>query len=1128
MPACASLYQNLILSYTYTWVELTNGNSVVNTTKNLLIPPRTLTTNMLHTFQLFVNTSLTNNPGAGQVTSIQNISIMVLPSPLYATIAGGDRSISISSTLLLDGSMSSDPDGTPLSFLWTCTFGGNSCNLGTTFLGNSTLMIPPSLLSIGSSQFVLTISTLDGRNASQTVLIDVMNVTLPTVYIVTPTGTTTINPQDSLKLLGVVTGGTNGSNYIYTWQETSGLPITDPQYLLSTPGSLSFILNSGLLQQGMTYTFRLIVNVTSTIFTQASINIVVNPVPQGGMCQIRPENGTALTTQFNLDCSGWFSPLQITNTLAYSFSYRNLSSSSTIVTLTDTRVTSTATVYLPDGNFMLIGTIFDQSGASVQVLFGPVLVTPIIATNCDVQNYTNTLLVQAETLENSDSMLQLVNIFLQIMLNNTDNSTCNNQSNLELKAALWTSFLNTLNKATHQPEISSTLASQLAQVLIVLTEALFNPDVLNIQTEAQRNDVLSLTIDVLRAIIYSISDQKATSDTVLLVLSKLLETVPCSLMETVLDLISLLSEISVQQDQIPEAFVNFVAPRVNSTAIIADPNGGGLNITTGDLNFTLPPELLQQGSGGSSPLNQAFVSITITRYDNALRRCRATNGIPQGDIISIDLSQLGNTIGVNNLSNPIEFFLPIDNGVTFTKVGCGQLYKLPVCAWWDTNASIWRQDGCHSQGVQTLTNGDRIVKCACNHLTDFAILLNEAKEGACPKTAVSYIVFGLIYVVVGLLALVQTVRILRVLHVAGSTYRSPSISASILYAGKSCFTCQWHPVMTPHLLIILICGLRALGQANVGGVLTFQLFGKAIVIAFPYAIVFWLFTTLVIEWASLIHTGLDGMINKRGVKRLNPCFLVANFLAFGIITVFFIALVTEWELTMIGLICSITFAGLYGTTGFAFLVYGSLVARQLSQAPTVGAHGKRATSTYASAVFHITTCSLAARIQVVALLISLCFLLESCIWAYSVLHTSEILDIVFSCLDLTGLMAILLMFYHSVRRLIREGLPDSPSKSSKSGKSATTKGNRHKALEMSTHSRRMESRVESPSHTSRHTTLGPEQHHDTEILDMMPSKRESNVSQIFHSPSHEETPFELERSAIRPTSSTLGEPTSPI
>ena len=90
----------------------------------------------------------------------------VVSQPVLAAIAGGDRTLSMSTPLLLDASSSYDPDNSdePFTYTWTCTSGTDTPEpcfpdaTGIIFQDSPRLLFPKGYIPAGIRKFEVGVS----------------------------------------------------------------------------------------------------------------------------------------------------------------------------------------------------------------------------------------------------------------------------------------------------------------------------------------------------------------------------------------------------------------------------------------------------------------------------------------------------------------------------------------------------------------------------------------------------------------------------------------------------------------------------------------------------------------------------------------------------------------------------------------------------------------------------------------------------------------------------------------------------------------------------------------------------------------------------------------------------------
>ncbi len=230
--------------------------------------------------------TVTDNAGLTATTTtavIVNAGASTPANKAPVSNAGTDQSITLPiSTAVLNGSASSDPDGTISSYAWSQVSGPSQVNYSA---ANAVSTIVGNLVQ-GVYKFQLTVTDNAGATASSTVNVTVNPaVTAPvstTPPVANPTGDQTITlPTNSVSIDGGGSYGRGGNTITaYAWSQDSG-----PSQATFSGTTASKITVSNLVQG--TYRFRLTVTDNAGLTATTSTAVIVNagsgtPTPPAG------------------------------------------------------------------------------------------------------------------------------------------------------------------------------------------------------------------------------------------------------------------------------------------------------------------------------------------------------------------------------------------------------------------------------------------------------------------------------------------------------------------------------------------------------------------------------------------------------------------------------------------------------------------------------------------------------------------------------------------------------------------------------------------------------------------------------------------------------------------------------
>lgn len=360
-----------ISAYAWTYVSgpsqylIVNPNSVITNLNNLV--------QGVYTFRLQV----TDNLGAIAADTIVITVNAAPPPPNQPPVANAGADINITlptNSTTLNGSASTDPDGTISAYAWTYVSGPAQYTIGNAAAGITSL----NNLVQGTYNFRLTVTDNNGATASDTIAV-IVNAAppppppanQPPVANAGPDVSITL-PINSTTLNGSASADPDGTILAYAWSYVSG----PAQYSIASPASSISSLNN--LVQGV-YSFRLQVTDNNGTSSADTVVITVNaappppppanqpPVANAGpdITVTLPANGTTLNGSASTDPDG-----SITN---YVWSYVSGPSQYTIV---NPNAATTSLNNLVQGVYTFSLQVTDNNGASSSDLITVTVIPP--------------------------------------------------------------------------------------------------------------------------------------------------------------------------------------------------------------------------------------------------------------------------------------------------------------------------------------------------------------------------------------------------------------------------------------------------------------------------------------------------------------------------------------------------------------------------------------------------------------------------------------------------------------------------------------------------------------------------------------------------------------------------------
>lgn len=167
-----------------------------------------------------------------QATSTDTVNVVVRrPNVLPVSNAGPNQTVNERSTVQLDGSASNDPDGGPLTYLWT-QVSGPAVTLSSTTVVNPTFTAP-SVTSSTLLRFNLRVTDDEATSTNDTVDITVVNIDGPPIANAGPDQS--VAEGSNVQLDGTQSSAPGGTITQYLWTRTAGPAVTLNGATTATP-----------------------------------------------------------------------------------------------------------------------------------------------------------------------------------------------------------------------------------------------------------------------------------------------------------------------------------------------------------------------------------------------------------------------------------------------------------------------------------------------------------------------------------------------------------------------------------------------------------------------------------------------------------------------------------------------------------------------------------------------------------------------------------------------------------------------------------------------------------------------------------------------------------------------------
>ena len=225
-------------------------------------------------FKLVVNDGTVDSQVSSVTITVKNINKVPVAN------AGHDQTVNEGLTVTLDGSLSSDPDGNPLSYNWTSPSG---IALSSTSAQKPTFIAPEVSVD---TDFTFTLVVNDGTVDSQVSSVTITVKNINKAPVANAGHDQTVNEGLTVTLDGSLSSDPDGNPLSYNWTSPSGIALSStsaqkptfiaPDVSTDTEYSLTLVVNDGTVDSPADEVMVTVKNVNKAPVANAGSNQIIN------------------------------------------------------------------------------------------------------------------------------------------------------------------------------------------------------------------------------------------------------------------------------------------------------------------------------------------------------------------------------------------------------------------------------------------------------------------------------------------------------------------------------------------------------------------------------------------------------------------------------------------------------------------------------------------------------------------------------------------------------------------------------------------------------------------------------------------------------------------------------------